>query len=71
MPTYEFTCRQCANRFEVMLPSEKKANVCCPQCNCGDLQEVYTVNVSKAGKSTRSESCAQSESCPSKRFGFG
>jgi putative FmdB family regulatory protein len=71
VPTYEYTCKQCANRFEVMVPSEKKAAVCCPQCNCCDLQEVYTLNVSKAGKHTKGESCAQSESCPSKRFGFG
>lgn len=71
MPTYEYICKQCANRFEVMVPSAEKAAVCCSQCNSSNLQEVYSVNVSKAGKAAKSSACAQSDTCPSKRSGFG
>lgn len=70
MPTYEFTCKQCSNRFEVMVPSEKKSSVRCSKCQGTDLQEVYSVNVSSS-KGSKSNSCVQNDTCPSKRFGFG
>lgn len=71
VPTYEFNCKECGNRFEVMVPSSDKAKVRCSKCQGSELQEVYSVNVSKSGKSAQSSPCAQSDSCPSKRFGFG
>jgi putative FmdB family regulatory protein len=68
MPTYEFNCKQCGNRFEVMVPSSKKAEVRCTSCKSHELQEVYSVNVSKSTPS-KGNSCAQSDTCPSRGFG--
>ncbi|MBS4032519.1 MAG: zinc ribbon domain-containing protein [Clostridiales bacterium] len=67
MPTYEYVCKNCRNRFEVMVPSADKMNVKCPSCESCELQEVYSVNVQKSA----GNSCEQIDSCPSRRFGFG
>ncbi|MCW3489881.1 FmdB family zinc ribbon protein [Dethiobacter alkaliphilus] len=69
MPTYEFICKQCGHRFETQVPSADKKNVRCVQCESADLQEKFGINVSKGG--AKESPCAQSDSCPSKRFGFG
>jgi hypothetical protein len=53
-----------------MVPSEKKSGVRCSKCQGTDLQEVYSVNVSSS-KGSKYNSCAQNDTCPSKRFGFG
>lgn len=71
MPTYEFICKKCENRFEVMVPSAEKSSVRCPACNSGELQEKFGVNVGSAKGRAGESACSQSESCPSRRFGFG
>ena len=69
MPTYEFKCKQCSSGFEVRVPSAEKEKVRCPQCESQNLQEIYAANISKSGG--KDNSCAQNDSCPSRRFGFG
>ena len=33
MPTYDFRCPECEERFEVTRPVGATADVCCPQCD--------------------------------------
>jgi putative FmdB family regulatory protein len=60
MPVYEYTCRICGNRFEVLTAAADKDKVRCPVCRGKDLGEVYG--------STQSP---KKESCSTKRFNFG
>lgn len=69
MPTYEFTCKQCNNRFDVMVPIADKGKVSCPSCSSQELQEIFGANISKSRSVAKDSSC--NDSCPSKRFGFG
>ena len=41
MPTYEFTCRDCQNHFELFTSISKKNEIVCPECGSKNLQEVY------------------------------
>lgn len=60
MPTYEFSCKNCGSKFEVLVKSKEKGGIRCPVCQCGDLREVYGANVQNARNS-----------CSSRLFGFG
>ena len=43
MPTYEFVCTACGNRFEVTCSmSERDAAAACPQCSSKDVEQVFT-----------------------------
>ncbi|MDW7649896.1 MAG: zinc ribbon domain-containing protein [Bacillota bacterium] len=68
MPTYEFNCTKCDNRFEVRVPMAGKEQVRCPQCESQELREIFAANISK---SRGTDSPCATDSCPSKRFGFG
>lgn len=41
MPSYEFICRECGEKFTVMVPYSKKKEVCCPKCGSQDLKESF------------------------------
>lgn len=41
MPTYEFTCKNCGNRFTVFTSVAKRNETSCPACQSKDLQQVY------------------------------
>lgn len=71
MPTYEFTCKQCGHGFETHVPIAEKEKIRCTQCASSNLQEKFSINVSKAKSGSKEGACAQSDACPSKRFGFG
>jgi putative FmdB family regulatory protein len=60
MPTYEFNCRSCGNRFETLVSAVDKDKVRCPVCRSNILKEVYGINVQTA-----------KDSCSSKPFRFG
>ncbi|MGB9793175.1 MAG: FmdB family zinc ribbon protein [Thermacetogeniaceae bacterium] len=45
MPTYEFTCKSCGNRFTVFTSVAKRSEVSCPSCQSKDLQQVYNALV--------------------------
>lgn len=41
MPTYEFTCLDCRNHFDVFTSISNKENVVCPKCEGKHLQEAF------------------------------
>lgn len=41
MPNYEFTCRDCGNRFEVMVSWKDKDKVTCPSCGSKEIKEHF------------------------------
>ncbi|HHV06666.1 MAG TPA: zinc ribbon domain-containing protein [Firmicutes bacterium] len=52
MPSYEFICRHCQERFTVMIPYSQKKEVRCPQCKSDNLREVYGLGLVTGGQST-------------------
>lgn len=49
MPSYEFICRQCGERFTVMIPYSKKEEVSCPRCQSDRLQELFGFSFVSSG----------------------
>ncbi|NLZ93403.1 MAG: zinc ribbon domain-containing protein [Firmicutes bacterium] len=65
MPTYEYRCKNCSHRFEVLIPSAEKNQVVCPECKSSQLQEIYGFNTAR---SSRSNACS---TCPTSTAGMG
>ncbi len=67
MPIYEYRCRQCRKKFEhIHLGTVSAETVCCPHCQCPDMDRLISrVRVMKSEES-RLESLAD----PSKLSGF-
>jgi putative FmdB family regulatory protein len=50
MPTYEFVCKGCHNRFSVFTTVSGREQACCPQCHGNDLQQIFKgVRFAKGG----------------------
>jgi len=64
VPTYEYHCKACGEKFETMISSAEKNKVRCPACQSRNLQEVYGFNVIKG--SSQAEVC---QSCPAAEKG--
>ncbi|MEW6192077.1 MAG: zinc ribbon domain-containing protein [Bacillota bacterium] len=57
MPQYEFECLHCAHRFTVLVSWSEKDSVRCPQCQCGELKQIWSV-FSTSGKSLAGSGCS-------------
>lgn len=56
MPLYEYSCRSCENRFEVLQRlGEDAAGVRCPTCDHGEVEKVFST-FAAGGQNGRSSS---------------
>lgn len=50
MPTYEFVCKGCNNRFSLFTAVSGRDSACCPKCESKDLQQIFKgVRFAKGG----------------------
>jgi putative FmdB family regulatory protein len=51
MPIYEYQCRACGERFELiaMSPSERPKKVSCPACDSSDVQRLFSPPAVRVG----------------------
>ena len=42
MPTYEFRCNACGNKFTLMLSISEKENLTCPSCGSPKVEQLFT-----------------------------
>ncbi len=42
MPTYDFRCRTCENKFTVRTSISERSKVRCPKCSSTSVQQVFT-----------------------------
>lgn len=53
MPTYEYACKECGERFEITCrESERKKLAACPKCDGKKVEPVFSSFVCPAPKST-------------------
>ena len=58
MPTYEYKCQRCGEKFELKLGLfHKKSSVKCPKCGDSEPERVYST-FSTSGDSAKADSCA-------------
>jgi putative FmdB family regulatory protein len=61
MPIYEYECRSCNERFEVVQKmSEGNEGVCCPKCDADKPERVLSAFCSTSSKGASSGSSAHS-----------
>lgn len=59
MPLYEYACRACGHRFEILQRlGEGAEGLACPGCGAGELAKQYSTFASAAGGADRSPSAA-------------
>lgn len=63
MPTYEFTCKNCGNKFSLFTTVAKRSEACCPDCRSKDLQQVFNGLVFVKGGSTSNSIASTGGSC--------
>jgi putative FmdB family regulatory protein len=53
MPLYEYLCRDCGHRFEVLQRMGEGADgLLCPRCGAGELAKQFSTFAGSAGAST-------------------
>ncbi|AEE91212.1 MAG: zinc ribbon domain-containing protein [Tepidanaerobacter acetatoxydans] len=59
MPTFDFECRKCGNRFSEFVSIKDKDNVRCPECN-GEVKQLFTgfLFTRKSNASSTGTSCS-------------
>lgn len=58
MPIFEYTCRNCGNRFEKIHTATGKAGVACPRCGSGDVgREFSTFSAGTSAAAAAAASC--------------
>ncbi|MBO8138576.1 MAG: zinc ribbon domain-containing protein [Desulfotomaculum sp.] len=55
MPTYDFKCKDCGNKFTVIVSISEKDKVKCPKCQSSNIQQLLT------GFFTKGSSCGSTE----------
>ncbi|MDD3853410.1 MAG: zinc ribbon domain-containing protein [Syntrophomonadaceae bacterium] len=49
MPIYEFECKDCSNKFDLMIPNADKDKVKCPQCGAANIKQLISLFNSSSG----------------------
>ncbi|MDR1941354.1 MAG: hypothetical protein LBQ47_03425 [Endomicrobium sp.] len=62
MPIFEFTCKKCNRKFEILVFSSSE-KVECPSCKSGEVEKCLST-FSAASKASSSPSCAANDYCP-------
>ncbi|BCV20866.1 FmdB family zinc ribbon protein [Moorella sp. Hama-1] len=57
MPTYDFRCQECGERFTVKMSLKEKDKATCPACGSQKLQQLFT-GITILGGSSGGGGCA-------------
>jgi len=64
MPTYEFVCKDCGNKFKIFSTIAGRAKAICPSCQGNNLQQAYKGMVYvRSGGGAEGSSCSHSGGC--------
>lgn len=56
MPIYEFVCKPCGNKFELLVPASKLDQVDCPSCKSGKVKRLMSTFAARSSGSDGSHS---------------
>ncbi|MGI6406717.1 MAG: FmdB family zinc ribbon protein [Syntrophaceticus sp.] len=63
MPTYDFECKKCGNRFSLFTTVSGRLKAVCPSCQSGNLQQLFTGVAFVKGSSGDSAGSSASGGC--------
>ncbi|MBO5760073.1 MAG: zinc ribbon domain-containing protein [Lentisphaeria bacterium] len=61
MPIFEYECKKCEKKFELLLP-HSSASAVCPVCGTKDVKKLLSTFAAKVD--SPASSCANADSCP-------
>lgn len=61
MPIFEFECKACSNKFDLMIANKDKESVKCPQCGSKEIKQLLSL-FATSSKASSPDSC---RTCPS------
>lgn len=61
MPVFDFECKECGNKFDLMISNKDKEKAKCPQCGSAEIKQLLSRFATLSGGSS-ADSCA---GCPS------
>ncbi|HEX3010790.1 MAG TPA: zinc ribbon domain-containing protein [Syntrophomonadaceae bacterium] len=57
MPIFDFMCKECGHKFDLMVSNAEKSKVRCPQCGAEVKQLLSPFSTSSAGSSSVKDNC--------------
>lgn len=69
MPFYEYLCRKCAKRFELMQKMQEQGRANCPECGSGEVQKLFSLFGVAAAQSAEETPGCGPHNCGCGRFG--
>jgi len=63
MPIFEFECKNCGNKFDLMIANKDKEKVKCPQCESADIKQLLSMFATSSGGGAAAPNSCQG--CPS------
>ncbi len=64
MPLYEYKCRDCQNRFELLVgKTVSDLSPVCPKCGSDRCERLFSTFAAAIGKSSSAPSCSGSGNC--------
>jgi len=60
MPIFDFQCKECGKKFDLMISNSEKAKATCPDCNSSNLKQMLSLfNTGGGSKPTpMSDNCS-------------
>lgn len=73
MPIFEYICEKCNKKFEVLVKTENKWPISCPECNSTDVKKQFSVigaiSMGKSSTQSCNPACPGASSCGSSHEG--
>jgi putative FmdB family regulatory protein len=66
MPIFEFRCRRCGGRFELLVQAGSEALLRCPECDSEDVEKLVSVFGIGGGVSRLKSSASGCQTCSTK-----
>lgn len=66
MPIFDFQCKDCGNKFDLMISNKDKDKAQCPQCGSRDVKQLLSMFATSSGTSASANAC---QTCPSAGIG--
>ncbi len=62
MPIFEFQCKECGIKFDLMIANKDKDKVQCSQCGSREVKQLLSLFATSSGTAPANNAC---QSCPS------
>ncbi|MGR6836506.1 FmdB family zinc ribbon protein [Syntrophomonas erecta] len=59
MPIFDFSCRECGEKFDLMIANKDKDKVRCPKCGASNVKQLLSMFSTTGGSKSPAPACAR------------